>query len=202
MLFLTGGEGKRVASHSASQQRPSTRVSRKSRDTGLESHAAALLSPLAPALASSVIVGWNPCMRTTAGVALVTRNEVWLNPALRDVPGDEVDQTLRHELAHLLAQHRSGRRRIAPHGPEWRQACVDLGIGGEERTHRLPFEGRRLRRRFSLVCPACGDSHGRVRPPRRALACLACCRRHNGGLYDARFRLRVEVAEAAGAAEG
>src|SRR5438445_4860787 len=29
---------------------------------------------------------------------------------------DEVDRTLRHELAHLLAQFRVGCRRIAPHG--------------------------------------------------------------------------------------
>jgi predicted SprT family Zn-dependent metalloprotease len=41
---------------------------------------------------------------------------------------DEIDRTLRHELAHLLAQFRVGRRRIAPHGPEWRIACRDLGI--------------------------------------------------------------------------
>src|ERR1700687_2873461 len=41
---------------------------------------------------------------------------------------DEIERTLRHELAHLLAQFRVGRRRIAPHGAEWRRACRDLGI--------------------------------------------------------------------------
>ena len=43
----------------------------------------------------------------------------------RGIVCDEVDRTLRHELAHLLAQWRVGRRRIAPHGKEWRQACRD-----------------------------------------------------------------------------
>ena len=167
--------------------------SRKARDSDLEVRARSLLTPLAPGLASSVIVGWNPCMRTTAGVALVTRNEVWLNPALKAVSADEVERTLLHELAHLLAQHRAGRRRIAPHGPEWRAACADLGIPGEERTHRLPFEGRKLRRRFLLRCPGCGETHDRVRPPRRRVACLSCCRRHNRGRYDERFRFRVEI---------
>jgi hypothetical protein len=26
---------------------------------------------------------------------------------------------------------------------------------------------------------------------RRAVACLACCRKHNGGEFDLRFRLRL-----------
>jgi predicted SprT family Zn-dependent metalloprotease len=169
--------------------------SRRQRDPELEARAAVLLMPLASDLASRVVVGWNRGMRTTAGVALAGRNEIWLNPMLKEVPGDEVDRTLRHELAHLLAQHRVGRRRIAPHGPEWRKACGDLGIAGEGRTHALPFEGRRLKRRYRLVCPACGDSHGRVRPPGRALACLRCCRLHNGGRYDERFRFRVSPDE-------
>src|SRR5207237_3228502 len=42
---------------------------------------------------------------------------------------DEIERTLRHELAHLLAQWRNGRRRIAPHGSEWSRACRALGLG-------------------------------------------------------------------------
>jgi hypothetical protein len=30
-----------------------------------------------------------------------------------------------------------------------------------------------------------------VRRIKRAVACLACCRAHNGGDFDARFRLRL-----------
>lgn len=201
LLFLGGGDETKgsvqpPASHGCSLPMAATSGSSGSssirqRDPQLEARAALLLAPLAPDLAKRVAVGWNRGMRTTAGVALAGRNEIWLNPKLREVPGDEVDRTLRHELAHLLAQHRSGRGRIAPHGPEWRRACKDLGIAGEGRTHELPFEGRRLKRRYQLVCPSCGDSHGRVRAPRRALACLRCCRFHNGGHYDERFRLRV-----------
>src|SRR6266446_8423633 len=61
---------------------------------------------------------------------------------------DEVDRTLRHELAHLLAQFRVGRRRIAPHGPEWREACRDLGIADEARCHNLPFASKSFPPRF------------------------------------------------------
>jgi hypothetical protein len=33
-----------------------------------------------------------------------------------------------------------------------------------------------------------------VRRIKRAVACLACCRAHNGGKFDARFRLRLMTA--------
>jgi predicted SprT family Zn-dependent metalloprotease len=102
-----------------------------------------------------------------------------------------VDRTLLHELAHLLARHRHGRRRLAPHGAEWREACRNLGIPGEGRTHQLPFTARRMRRRYRLRCPGCGESHDRVRRPQGRIACLSCCRIHNRGLYDERFRFVI-----------
>jgi ribosomal protein L37AE/L43A len=40
-------------------------------------------------------------------------------------------------------------------------------------------------------CPNCRQEFPRVRRVRRAVACLACCRTHNGGEFDARFRLRL-----------
>src|SRR5437870_1966111 len=105
----------------------------------------------------------------------------------------EIDRTLRHELAHLLAQFRVGRRRIAPHGPEWREACRDLGIGDEVRCHNLPFATKAYVVRFVYRCPNCRQEFPRVRRIRRAIACLACCRKHNGGDFDPRFRLRLSA---------
>jgi predicted SprT family Zn-dependent metalloprotease len=104
---------------------------------------------------------------------------------------DEIDRTLRHELAHLLAQFRARRRRISPHGEEWRQACHDLGIGDEMRCHNLPFPAKTYRARFVYRCPNCRKDFPRVRRVRRAIACLACCRAHNRGEFDGRFRLRL-----------
>lgn len=169
-------------------------MSHKHRDAELEEHAKNLMNPLAPRLASQIIVGWNSRMRTTAGVAIAARSEVWLNPSLRAISVTEIERTLLHELAHLLAHHRHGFRRyprIQPHGIEWREACHDLGIAGEPRTHQLPFQVRRQARRYLLRCPSCGESHERVRTPKRRLACLACCRLHHGGRYDERYRLEI-----------
>src|SRR2546423_1987719 len=102
------------------------------RDYTLESQARELLRQLGAAkLAREVRVEWNPRMKSAAGRADYREKLVSLNPRLRDhdlasvnrQSGSDIDRTLRHELAHLLAQFRVGRRRIAPHGAEWRKAC-------------------------------------------------------------------------------
>jgi predicted SprT family Zn-dependent metalloprotease len=167
-------------------------TSRK-RDPALEAKVRMALHAVDPALGDLVTAGWNSRMRTTAGVAVLGQNQIWLNPALREVSSEEVERTLLHELAHLLARHRYPHRRIDPHGEEWRTACRDLGIPGESRTHRLPFHARRLKRRFILRCPVCGRHHERVRRPKRDLACLHCCRIHNGGLYDEKYRFSIST---------
>lgn len=183
-----------AAPFSAPPQR-GTRTSVRRRDQELEEKARSAVKPFHEHLSRCLVVGWNWRMRTTAGVAVLGRNQIWLNPALREVSGEEVERTLLHELAHLLARLRHPHRRIEPHGEEWRAACRDLGIPGESRTHRLPFHARRLKRRFILRCPACGRHHERVRRPKRPLACLHCCRAHNGGLYDEKFRFVISRIE-------
>ena len=142
-------------------------------------------------LARAVRVEWNPRLQTAAGRADYREKLVSLNPRLREHGADEVDRTLRHELAHLLAQFRVGRRRVEPHGPEWREACADLGIADEARCHSLPFAARRLPVRYVYFCPNCQRQFPRTRRIRRAVACLACCRKHSGGEFDPRFRLKL-----------
>ena len=163
----------------------------KLRDSKLEHRARTAILPLAPELATRIVVGWNSRMRTTAGIADPSVWEIWLNPALREISDQEVERTLLHELAHLLAHYRHPRRRIQPHGMEWRAACHDLGIGNESRTHQLPFRRLRMKSRYLMRCPVCGQSHERVHPPKRRVACLACCRLHHGGRYHERFRLEI-----------
>ena len=132
---------------------------------------------------------WNPRLRTTAGRAWWPDRTVELNPRLRDLPEEEMWCTVRHELAHLIAYERAGRRRVQAHGPEWRLACAELGIPGESPCHHLPFEGHEQRRRYSYICPKCATTIERVRRMRGAVACYTCCRKHSGGRFDSRFRL-------------
>src|SRR4029434_4095507 len=82
-------------------------------------------------MASELGVEWNSRLKTAAGGADYRENLISLNPRLIEHP-NEIDRTLRHELAHILAQFRARRRRITPHGVEWQRACVDLGIADEK----------------------------------------------------------------------
>jgi len=162
------------------------------RDPALESIARALLRKHgATALAAQIQVAWSTRLRSAAGRAEYGSATVLLNCRLSACGDAEIERTLRHELAHFLAQARVGRRRIAPHGIEWRRACVDLGIAGEARCHNLPFPIRRQKRRYFYACPHCRRDFARARPLRRASACLACCRAFSRGRYDRRFKLQL-----------
>lgn len=178
------------ATSEVSVDRPAPRD--RGRDERLESEARDILRtagahPLVPV----VQVEWNPRLRSAAGRAHYHRRLVSLNPRLREHGAEEIDRTLRHELAHLVAHCRAGRRPIAPHGPEWRLACRDLGIADEQRCHSLPFPTQTRARRYLYRCSRCAREFPRVRRIRRSVACLACCREYNGGGYDKQFQLRL-----------
>jgi len=162
------------------------------RDFELERNAREMLQTLnASELAQSLRVEWNARLFSAAGRADFRRQLISLNPRLHEHGVTEIERTLRHELAHLLAQSRAGRRRIAPHGNEWRTACRDLGIGDEPRTHALPFPIQRRSRRLLYQCPRCGKEFPRVRQIKRAVACLECCRKFNRGKFLRSAQLRL-----------
>ena len=162
---------------------------RKGRDPEMTMRARLLCNQLGlPALAAKVTVDWNPRMRSTAGRATWPDAVVEVNPALEEISESETERTFLHELAHLVAYERAGKRRIRPHGPEWRRACCDLGIPGERAGHSLPLPVRTMRRKWRYFCPGCWAVFDRVRRMRGTSACYACCLKHNRGDYDERFR--------------
>jgi SprT protein len=170
-----------------------SRFARRSgyRNIDLQIKARELLRALgATRIARDLRVEWNSRLKTTAGRADYRQKLISLNPRLFEHPA-EIDRTLRHEMAHILAQFRAGRRRIRPHGDEWRIACRDLGISDEKRCHNLAFPVNERARRYLYKCPNCRRDFPRVRRIKRAVACLACCRAHNGGDFDPRFRLKL-----------
>ena len=140
-------------------------------------------------LAKRVSVSWNRRMRSSAGRATWPTALVELNPRLPEISKEEVRRTLLHELAHLVAYERYGKRRIQAHGLEWQQACSDLGIPGEKATHRLALPSRSMKRRWRYQCPSCETSFDRVRRYKGRVACYECCRSVNGGDYHESFRL-------------
>lgn len=146
-----------------------------------------------PELSRRVRVAWNSRMQTTAGRAWWPDRLIELNPKLKEQEPEEIWRTLRHELAHLVAYERAGRRRIQAHGAEWRAACAELGIPDEQPFHTLPFKRKRMRRNFAYVCPQCLTSIRRVKRISRVVACYPCCRKFNGGVFDLRYQLVEQV---------
>lgn len=188
-LAFTGAKSKRPAKQntqlSVKTHKPRTC---DARDAALETLAHEWLGGIGTHEEAKLVrVVWNAKMRSTAGYAKWPQWVVELNPRLKEFEG-ETERTLKHELAHLIAYSRAGRRRIAPHGAEWRRACADLGIPNERVSHTMPLPRHKQRRKYSYVCPVCGTSAERVRKFKRHTACLACCKKHNGGRYDARFQ--------------
>jgi predicted SprT family Zn-dependent metalloprotease len=166
------------------------------RDAALEAKAREILAALdATELGREVQVEWNARLFSAAGRADSRRNLISLNPRLREHDTAEIDRTLRHELAHLLAQFRTGPRRIPPHGAQWRRACRDLGIADEARCHTLPFPVKQRARPFLYRCSRCGKDFPRARRIKRAVACLECCRKYNRGKFDPKARLRLVESE-------
>jgi SprT protein len=174
-----------VASAPPAQQQSETLTGR---DAALEVEAREILDRfgLHEGVAKLRVV-WNPKLRSTAGYAKWPQWLIELNPRLHEYPG-QVQRTMKHELAHLIAYARAGRRRIEPHGPEWQKACTMIGIPDESARHTLPLPRSQQQRKFSYVCPSCGFAVARVRKFRRHTACLACCKTHNSGRYDVRFQ--------------
>jgi predicted SprT family Zn-dependent metalloprotease len=158
------------------------------RDAALEAEARGLLDKLGihEGVARLRVV-WNPKLRSTAGYAKWPQWLIELNPRLREFDG-QIERTMKHELAHLIAYARAGRKRIEPHGPEWRKACADIGIPDESARHTLPLPRSKQERKFTYACSHCGFTVARVKKFRRHTACLACCKRHNRGRYDPRFQ--------------
>jgi predicted SprT family Zn-dependent metalloprotease len=141
------------------------------------------------ALASEVRVFWHSRLTTTAGLAHYNCATIDLNPRLLEFQPEEPEHTMRHELAHLVAQFRAGTRRIQAHGREWQRACAELGIPGEKRCHDLPLERRRVKRKYAYQCRSCKVVVPRVRRLTRHSSCYACCQQHNRGRYSSKFVL-------------
>jgi len=141
-------------------------------------------------LAELLQVKWNSRMRSTAGRAYYQQSLIELNPRLIEISEEEVHRTFLHELAHLVAHARNTKRRIAPHGVEWREACRDLGIPNEKVTHDLPLPSRTQQRKWHYECPHCQEVITRVRRMKRdSVACYHCCKKLNRGRFSTKFLL-------------
>ena len=96
---------------------------------------------------------------------------------------DAIREILKHEMIHLWLFERG-----FPHGhtPEFRRKARELGQPKTRHSIDLP----KPKSGWEYSCTACGDAFARRRRFGRPVACARCCKRWNGGDYDARFKLR------------
>ena len=90
--------------------------------------------------------------RVSAGMAYYRHNVIGLSRTVLQTD-EQVRETTLHEYAHLLAVHRCGAR-AANHGPDWKQAMLDLGLEPKVR-HNLPVQRNTKRRRVVYTCRKC-----------------------------------------------
>ena len=104
------------------------------------------------------------------GVSCATREQ-----ALREI--------LKHEMIHLWLFERG---LPCGHTPQFRAKARQIGQNATRHAIHLPV----LTSGWIYCCPHCAAQITRRRRLNRTGACAACCKKYNGGKFDARFALR------------
>lgn len=100
-----------------------------------------------------------------------------------NTPESALREILKHEMIHLWL-HESGLP--SGHTGEFRAKARE--IGQPKTRHCIPLPPPR--RGWLYTCAACGHEFARRRRYGHAVACGRCCKTHNKGAFDARFKLR------------
>jgi predicted SprT family Zn-dependent metalloprotease len=90
----------------------------------------------------------------------------------------EVRNTMLHEIAHALTPGHG-------HNAIWRAKARSIGCNAERCTSTAPEN--RVPGKWVAICPGCSVRSERHRRPKRPTACLACCRRFNGGRFSPEY---------------
>lgn len=105
------------------------------------------------------------------GQCRYSRKEIGVSAWYAETASDpSVEDTIRHEIAHVLANIEFGER---GHGPTWKAMCKRVGA----RPDRLAATDKYVARgRWSAVCPTCKTKYCKERPPGpgRSYHCKRC----------------------------
>lgn len=86
---------------------------------------------------------------------------------IEDLPFEETEDTVKHEVAHILVGVQEG------HGPKWRAMAEELGA----RPERCHVHELTTRMRWIMTCPTCDQK--RYRSRREKLSCRICNEAYN-----------------------
>jgi SprT protein len=119
-----------------------------------------------------------------AGQAFYYQNKIRLNGGLMDkYPERMMEQTLPHEIAHLVVHEVYGRANVKPHGSEWKNCMRVLGCDPKTR-HNMNTDGcggGRWARDNIYVCgdncvehPLTNVRHKKIQSGRTSFTCKKC----------------------------
>lgn len=140
---------------------------------------AALLSLAERLIRESGLVGWRVRVgsaKTNLGSCRYRDKTIMLSHPLAALnPLAELEDTIRHEIAHAIAGPGAG------HGPEWKRVAVEVGARPEREARGLASPPKQA----VGTCPNCDRvvrKHRRVR-----VACGPCCTKYNGGKFTSDY---------------
>ena len=111
--------------------------------------------------------------RVSAGMAYFKTGIIGLSHlVIKDQ--QQLEDTLKHEYAHLLAYHRHGRKAIG-HGEHWKQAMLELGLKPKV-CHNYTVQRNERRQEVGYLCQRCGKTLVRARklPKKRRYVHVGC----------------------------
>lgn len=108
--------------------------------------------------------------------------EISFSKAYLHLPYNEIRDTILHEIAHAIAGHAAG------HGPKWKRVCREIGATPNPKAD-LSKELQPAWK-WTGVCPN-NPRHTLQRHALtergKGLACSACCKTENGGVWTSKF---------------
>jgi len=115
-----------------------------------------------PTPATDVALRTSSRLRTSLGNYRAKRSEITLAAWLLDGPADLLEEVLCHEAAHA-AVHALHRRRVRPHGAEWRGLMGRAGLPARRRVppSALGAASKAPATRYALWehrCPVCQNT--------------------------------------------
>jgi predicted SprT family Zn-dependent metalloprotease len=95
----------------------------------------------------------------------------------------EVEDTIRHEIAHALAPPKAG------HGRLWKLQCIITGANPKRCYDSADVS--QPQGDWSATCPCCKRTYYKFRQPRKTkpVSCARCCREHNHGRFTMAYQL-------------
>jgi len=107
-----------------------------------------------------------------AGSFTPTKNEIKIGRKYHEIFPEEVADTLKHEMIHMLFLH---------HDQNFKEVARRIGTSLKARSHPL----LRSSPKYLYVCPGCGREY----PRRKRLRMASCGVCSKGGKFDQRFKL-------------